>query len=186
MPRGTSWARHEPNSVMPHKGGMMSTHDDAPETSLQRTLAKAKRDELGFETGPQPNLSLAQVVAILSFAAHGDPQRAAQEAGVDGPTLAAWLGEDGFRGVFDQMLANKREGTKQIGAQLLPLMLLELSKIMLSGAPKEKLTAIKLHAQMQGLLITQAATVDKGTLEAIREELMKPRPIYRTLPNGTP
>jgi hypothetical protein len=55
---------------------------------------------------------------------------------------------------------------------------------MLTGDPKQKLTAIKLQAQMQGLLITQAAPVDKGTLEAIRDELMKPRPVFRTLPNN--
>jgi hypothetical protein len=157
---------------------------DPPETSSQRAIAKAKRDELGFETSAQPNLSLPQVVFILSFSTNGDAKMAATEAGVTEATLTDWLVDDGFRNMLDNMLQNKREGTKRIGAQLLPLALLELSKIMLTGDPKQKLTAIKLQAQMQGLLITQAAPVDKGTLEAIRDELMKPRPVFRTLPNN--
>lgn len=159
---------------------------ESPEERTQRAIAKTKRDELGFETGAQPNLSLPQVTFILSFSTHGDAKMAAAEAGVTEAVLTHWLTDDGFRSILDNMLQNKREGVKQIGAQLLPLMLLELSKILLSGDAKQKLTAIKLHAQMQGLLITQAAPVDKGTLEAIRDELMKPRPVFRTLPtNGT-
>jgi hypothetical protein len=156
--------------------------DMGAEAAEQVGVAKTQHDGLGFVTSPQPNLSLPQVAFILAFATRGEVDAAAQEANVNMSDVDLWLGDPGFRRTLDTMLGNKREGVKQIGAQLLPLMLLELTKIIISGKDKEKLTAIKLQAQMQGLLITQTATADKGTLEAIREELMRPRPVIRTLP----
>lgn len=159
--------------------------DVGREVLRQTSGAVARRDDLGFETGEQPNLSLAQVSWILSFATHGDTERASRDAGVGPEEIGVWLSDPGFRNILDNMLGNKREGVKQIGAQLLPLMLLTLTQVMLTGNNKERLAAIKLQAQMQGLLITQNTVVDRGTLEALREELMRPRPVIRTLPSGT-
>lgn len=158
---------------------------DSPETERRQALATARRDDLGFETGVQPNLSLPQVAWVLSFATHGDSTRASADAGVDEDAITVWMTDAGFRSILNGVMENKREGVKQIGGQLLPLLLLTLTQIMLGGNNKEKLTAIKLHAQMQGMLITQNTVVDRGTLEALREELMRPRPVIRTLPSGT-
>lgn len=159
--------------------------DSTAAASYQMGSAPVRRDDLGFVTSAQANLSLAQVSWLLSFSTYGDNARACDDAGVDPDDVGVWLSDSRFRNILDNMLENKREGVKQIGQQLLPLMLLELTKIMQFGNNKEKLTAIKLHANMQGMLIAQNAIVDRSALETLREQLMQPRPVIRTLPSGT-
>jgi hypothetical protein len=142
-----------------------------------------KRDELGFITSSQPNLSALQVQFILAVGTTGSSMAAAESLGLTMDDVMPWFEDKGFLKTYNQLLANNREGVKQIGAQILPWMMLELTKILASGTNKEKLLATKLLSQMQGLLITQNSNVDKGAIEALRDELMRPRPAqqYRTL-----
>lgn len=154
--------------------------------SSQQPTAIVKRDDLGFITSDQPNLSASQVQFILAAATTQDTVEAAKMVGLDLGEVLTWFNDQDFNSVYTTLLQNKREGVKQIGAQILPLMLLTLTEIMQNGSNKEKLLAIKLHAQMQGLLLTQGTQVDRGAIEALREELMRPRPmnVYRELPNA--
>jgi hypothetical protein len=139
-----------------------------------------KRDQLGFVVSEQPDLSASQVRFILAAASTHSNNEAAEIADVDMEEVLQWFENPSFTSVYQSFMQNKREGVKQIGQQLLPTMLLELSQIMQNGSNKEKLGAAKLIAQMQGLLITQGAPVDRGMLEALREEIIRPRPIsYR-------
>lgn len=147
---------------------------------MQQDIVPVKRDDLGFVTSDQPNLSAPQVRFILAAASATSHADAAKLAGVDTAEILEWFDDSDFNAVYLEFMRNKREGVKQIGAQILPLMLLELSKIVENGNNKEKLGAAKLLAQMQGMLLTQNSQVDRGLLEQIREELMRPRPIsYR-------
>jgi hypothetical protein len=145
-----------------------------------------RRDGLGFVTSAQPNLSASQVQFMLALATVHDTVQAADMLGLPIQDVLRWFEDDSFRRMYDELIGNKREGVKQIGSQVLPLALLELTHIIQAGNEKNRLVAIKLLAQMQGMLITQNTTVDKGALEALREELMRPRPLttYKTLPNA--
>lgn len=143
---------------------------------MQLAVPSTKRDELGFITSTQPNLSASQVQFILALATVHDTVQAADLIGVPIADVLRWFDDEGFTSVYHSLLGNKREGVKQIGSQLLPMMLLQLTQILNTGNNKERLTAVKLLSQMQGLLLTQGATVDKGAIEALREELIRQRP----------
>jgi hypothetical protein len=164
-----------PDNISDEMGGQ--------ESSPLPVASTTRRDDLGFVTSAQPNLSLPQVQFILAAGSTGSNQQAADLIGVEMDEILAWMDDNEFRAVYHTFLSNKREGVKQIGSQLLPAMMLELTKILTAGNNKEKLTAAKLLAMMQGMLITQNNAVDKGAIEALREELMRPRPSqnYRTL-----
>lgn len=150
-----------------------------------RTVAvKMTRDEMGFVTSEQPNLSLRQVEFLLSYATHHDLTTAIEESGATTSLVSKWMNDPAFVDVYDKFLENKREGTKQIGQQLVPLLLLTLTQLLREGDNKTKLGAAKLIAQMQGLLITHQTVVDSSALETLRERLMAPRPIYKELPSG--
>lgn len=170
------------NQYVPNSSATAVTH-----TFVAKTEGVTKRDLMGFVTSDVLNLSNIQVQFILTAAHLGSTSDAADEMGLETPVVMGWFDDDEFRAIYDSFMRNKREGVKQISGQLLPQMLLELGTIIQNGSNKEKLTAAKLLAQMQGLLITQAAPVDRGTLEALREELMKPRPLvtYRTVEDGS-
>lgn len=149
---------------------------EAVELSRQ-TFAPERRDELGFVSSDQPNLSAGQVRFILAAASEHDNVKAAKMAGVDIEEVLAWFADPVFNQTYLEFLNNKREGVKQIGQQITPLLLLELTKILETGQNKDKIAAAKLIAQMQGMVITQNSPVDKGILEEIRQELMRPRPV---------
>jgi hypothetical protein len=153
------------------------TGDQTPFELVRRGAAPEQRDELGFVTSDQPNLSAGQVKFILAAAAVHDNVEAAKLADVDLAELAQWFGDTEFNAVYTEFMRNKREGVKQIGQQITPLVLLELTRILQNGTNKEVIAAAKLIAQMQGMVITQNTPVDKGILEEIRQELMRPRPI---------
>lgn len=159
--------------------------EDGTFASLQQSIVPIKRDELGFVTSDQPNLSAPQVKFILAAASTSSNKDAAKLAGVDIAEVLEWFEDQEFNAIYLEFMRNKREGVKQIGSQISPLVLLELTKIVETGNNKDKLGAAKLIAQMQGMLLTQNAVVDKGLLEQIREELMRPRPVsYRDVTKG--
>lgn len=151
----------------------------------QNGAVKMIRDEMGFVTSEQPNLSLPQVQFILALSTHGDVTLAAEDAGVSLTHVSKWMEDPTFRNYFTTFAENKREGTKQIGQQLVPLLLLTLTQVLRTGNNKDKLGAAKLIAQMQGLLITHQTVVDSSALETLRERLMAPRPLYKELPSGS-
>lgn len=161
--------------------------EPTPFELVRRGTAAERRDELGFVVSDQPNLSAGQVKFILAAAVVHDNVEAAKLAGVDLGELAQWFGQMEFNAVYTEFMQNKREGVKQIGQQITPLILLELTKIVESGNNKETIAAAKLIANMQGMLITQNAPVDKGILEQIRQELTRPRPIsYKDVTQDRP
>jgi hypothetical protein len=95
-------------------------------------------------------------------------------------SVLAWFDDSDFNATYQEFVLNKREGVKQIGQQITPLLLLKLTQILETGHNKEVIAAAKLIANMQGMLITANAPVDRGVLEEIRQELMRPRPVrYR-------
>ncbi len=154
------------------------------DATKRNVVAKVTRDEMGFVTSEQPNFSLDQVKFLLALATYHDVVRASEESDVEMAQVAAWMNDAEFLGAFNEFIQNKREGVKQMGSQIAPMMLWTLTTIMETGNNKERLSAVKLLAQMQGLLINRNTVVDASALEQLRERLMQPRPIYKELTNG--
>jgi hypothetical protein len=151
-----------------------------PFAVVRQPAAPMQHDEMGFVTSSQPNLSAGQVKFILARAVSRDHRDAAKLAGVDIDEVLAWFDDSDFNATYQEFVLNKREGVKQIGQQITPLLLLKLTQILETGHNKEVIAAAKLIANMQGMLITANAPVDRGVLEEIRQELMRPRPVrYR-------
>lgn len=160
--------------------------DNLPSEARTRGgAAKVTRDEMGFVTSEMPHFTLPQVRFLLALATWGDLSRASEESDATPELVAVWMEDEEFRTALHQFMENKRQGVKQIGQQVAPLMLLTLTNIIENGTHKDALGAIKLYAQIQGLLITRSTVVDASALETLRERLMTPRPIYKELPNGS-
>jgi hypothetical protein len=151
-----------------------------PFAVVRQPTAPMQHDEMGFITSAQANLSAGQVKFILARVTTHDNVEAAKIAEVDLGDVLHWFEDQEFNAVYQAFLENKREGVKQIGQQITPLLLLKLTQILETGHNKEVIAAAKLIANMQGMLITANAPVDRGVLEEIRQELMRPRPVrYR-------
>jgi hypothetical protein len=121
-----------------------------PFAVVRQPAAPLQHDEFGFVTSAQPNLSAGQVRFILARATTHDNVEAAKIAEVDLGDVLHWFEDQEFNAIYHTFLENKREGVKQIGQQITPLLLLKLTQILETGHNKEVIAAAKLIANMQG------------------------------------
>lgn len=82
-----------------------------------------------------------------------------------------------------EKLEYKREDFNLQASDLLPLALEAIKMGLESESPKDALAAAKLLLRNQGLLVDKVQTIDKNAITTLFEELRRPRPITKTLPN---
>jgi hypothetical protein len=132
----------------------------------RRKIEGAKRDTLGFIEGESPHLSIEQAVWITCRTGTLTDAEACAQCGVSLVSAGIWRKDPQFEAILQQALANKREGFRMLGTQMLPKALAKMADILDSKNNREVLAAAKLLIETQGMLITK---VDKTSKESITE-----------------
>lgn len=159
--------------------------DLADPISVERhKIVNASRDSLGFSVEEQANLSDKQVTFILAHATTGDIEEATSISRASDSEVVVWFGDAAFRALHERFMENKREGVKLLGSQMLPSMMLRLQNILEHGGNKEALVAIKLLANMQGLMVEGQKQIDRDALADLIADIRKPRPIISDVTGG--
>jgi hypothetical protein len=163
--------------------------DDSSKTVQERAVAKrrnlktASRDDAGFSVEALPHLSAQQVKWLAQRASSESNVEASAAADIPLMLALEWMEQPEFLAIYQEVMENKREGFKQLATQLLPQALLALQRAISEGTNKEALEATKLLLRNQALLIDSVKTVDKDALGILLEEIRRPRPVTRILPN---
>lgn len=149
----------------------------------RRRLAKGKRDSTGFSVESLPFLTAQQTKWILARASVATNAEACHATKIPQADVLDWMENPDFVTLYQETLANKREGFKQLATQALPLVLEALLDMLQSKNDKARATAATLLLRNQGLLVDKVTTADPDAIRKLLEEVRAPRPIIKTLPN---
>lgn len=103
-----------------------------------------------------PHLTAAQITWLAHRLESADDLEACAVSDTDPDLVEAWRAEPAFAAVLDLALTNKREGFRQLSAQLLPRALRRLAVMIDTGTDKAATGAIQLLLRTQGLLDQRA------------------------------
>ena len=167
------------------KGGVENAPSNDPLTpEEERVLSPirlAKRDDMGLVTGPTKHLTDDQVRWLCVRMNSKSDLQATRRSNPDPDNpkdweleVQTWWAEPDWPDLVDYCLHNKRDAFRVLGAHLLPTSLKAIQDILEHGTEKGKLTATKLLAQSQGLLIDRTHTENKDLILELVADLRTP------------
>lgn len=134
--------------------------------TIRHDIGTARRDLSGFIEGESPFLSIEQAVWVVTRSTVLTDGEACAATGVAFSTVQNWRKNAQFEAVLQEALANKREGFRMMGTQILPKALLTAVAKLDSKNERVSLSAAKLLMESQGMLIT---SISKSSKESITE-----------------
>lgn len=154
--------------------------DQTQVDNVRHDMGTAKRDLAGFVEGDTPFLSVQQAVWIVTRSTVLTDAEACVATGVNFTTALGWRKTPEFEAVLQEALANKREGFRMLGTQVLPKALLTAIEKMDSKNERVSLSAAKLLLESQGMLITSITKQSKESITELVAFLREPMEVTPT------
>jgi hypothetical protein len=148
--------------------------------NVRHGIGTAKRDLSGFVEGDTPFLSVQQAVWIVTRSTVLTDAEACAATGIPHSVIVAWRKSTEFEAVLQESLANKREGFRLLGTQVLPKALLTAVEKMDSKNERVSLSAAKLLMESQGMLITSISKQSKESITELVAFLREPLEVSPT------
>lgn len=154
--------------------------DQAEIDTVRHDIGTAKRDLSGFIEGDTPFLSVQQAVWIVTRSTVLTDFEACAATGLSYGIIQEWRKSPEFEAVLQEALANKREGFRMLGTQVLPKALLTAVEKMDSKNERVSLSAAKLLMEAQGMLITSISKQSKESITELVAFLREPMEVSAT------
>lgn len=145
--------------------------------NARHELQTAKRDMAGFIEGGSPHLSIRQAVWVTTRSSVLTDAEACAQTDVPLSEVNGWKRDPDFVAMLEQAMSNKREGFRLLGTQILPKVLLTAIEKLDSNNERIQLSAAKLLAETQGMLITTVNKQSKDTIVELVAFLREPQPV---------
>ena len=143
---------------------------------VRRQIAQATRDPAGLAVDAQPHLTRQQLYWLAYRLDLGTDGEASVEAQIDPDLVRKWKRDPVFMGIYQECMANKREGFRFLTQAALPQVFRVLLDILNSAAsPRAQLSAAALLLRVQALLIDKVQTHNQDAVDILIAHLRSPR-----------